>query len=52
MRSFGAGKFSFTYLHLAANKALTEGLMRSGVTAIAYETVEVKGPLAVARADE
>ncbi|MHA3773220.1 alanine dehydrogenase [Verrucomicrobiota bacterium sgz303538] len=31
----------FTYLHLAASKALTEGLARSGVTAIAYETVEV-----------
>jgi len=30
----------FTYLHLAADKALTEGLMRSGCTAIAYETVE------------
>lgn len=31
----------FTYLHLAANKALTEGLAASGCTAIAYETVEV-----------
>jgi len=31
----------FTYLHLAAGKALTEGLMKSGVTAIAYETVEL-----------
>src|SRR6201993_4115829 len=30
-----------TYLHLAANKALTEALMRSGVTAVAYETVEI-----------
>jgi alanine dehydrogenase len=35
----------FTYLHLAANKALTEGLMKSGVTALAYETVEVRGRL-------
>src|SRR5688500_10760078 len=35
----------FTYLHLAANKALTEGLMKSGVTGIAYETIEVKGRL-------
>src|SRR5262249_4758267 len=31
----------FTYLHLAASKSLTDGLARSGVTAIAYETVEV-----------
>ena len=31
----------FTYLHLAATRALTEALMKSGVTALAYETVEV-----------
>ena len=31
----------FTYLHLAANKALTEALQKSGVIAVAYETVEV-----------
>ena len=31
----------FTYLHLAANQTLTEGLAASGCTAIAYETVEV-----------
>ena len=30
----------FTYLHLAANKALTLALLDSGVTAIAYETVQ------------
>lgn len=35
------GQLLFTYLHLAADKALTENLMRTGVTAIAYETVEV-----------
>ena len=29
----------FTYLHLAADKPLAEGLMRSGATCIAYETV-------------
>ena len=29
----------FTYLHLAADRAQTEALMKSGVTAIAYETV-------------
>jgi alanine dehydrogenase len=30
----------FTYLHLAADSDLTQGLMRSGATCIAYETVE------------
>ncbi|MDK3159800.1 alanine dehydrogenase [Kamptonema cortianum] len=31
----------FTYLHLAADRKLTEHLIGSGVTAIAYETVEL-----------
>jgi alanine dehydrogenase len=31
----------FTYLHLAAGKPLTEALMKSGATCIAYETIEV-----------
>ena len=31
----------FTYLHLAANRLLTEHLLNSGVSAIAYETVEL-----------
>ena len=31
----------FTYLHLAADRALTEALMASGTTAIAYETVQL-----------
>ena len=31
----------FTYLHLAAEKALTHALLDRGVTAIAYETVEL-----------
>ena len=33
------GQVLFTYLHLAANKALADGLVRSGIVAIAYETV-------------
>ncbi|MEO7634391.1 MAG: alanine dehydrogenase [Sphingomicrobium sp.] len=33
----------FTYLHLAADKAQAEGLMKSGATCIAYETVTGKG---------
>jgi len=35
------GQILFTYLHLAAGKPLTEALLKSGVTAIAYETIEV-----------
>jgi alanine dehydrogenase len=35
------GQTLFTYLHLAADKALTEELVHRGVTAIAYETVEL-----------
>jgi alanine dehydrogenase len=35
------GQILFTYLHLAANRDLTEALMKSGVTALAYETIEV-----------
>jgi len=35
------GQLLFTYLHLAADKALTEALMQSGATCIAYETLEV-----------
>ena len=31
----------FTYLHLAADRALTIALLDSGITAIAYETVEL-----------
>ncbi|MFT4218906.1 MAG: alanine dehydrogenase [Microbacterium sp.] len=33
----------FTYLHLAADRPLTDELVRSGVTAIAYETVQLPG---------
>ena len=32
----------YTYLHLAADKALTEGLMNSGSTCVAYETIQNK----------
>ena len=33
------GQVLFTYLHLAADKKQTEGLLRCGATCIAYETV-------------
>jgi len=33
------GQVLFTYLHLAADRAQTEALLRSGATCIAYETV-------------
>jgi alanine dehydrogenase len=35
------GQILFTYLHLAADKTLTETLAKTGVTGIAYETIEV-----------
>ncbi len=34
------GQTLFTYLHLAASRPCTDGLLESGVTAIAYETVQ------------
>ena len=37
------GQIVFTYLHLAADRKLTEHLIDCGVTAIAYETVELPG---------
>src|SRR5712672_1017391 len=39
------GQILFTYLHLAASKPLTEALLDSGVTAIAYETIQVNNRL-------
>ena len=40
-----SGQILFTYLHLAASKECTDALIKSGATAIAYETVEVNGTL-------
>src|SRR5438552_1136758 len=39
------GQILFTYLHLAASKPLTEALMKSGVTGVAYETIQVGNKL-------
>ncbi|MEY3076259.1 MAG: hypothetical protein RLZZ131_385 [Actinomycetota bacterium] len=39
------GQVLFTYLHLAASKECTDALIKSGITAIAYETVDVNGYL-------
>jgi alanine dehydrogenase len=40
------GQVLFTYLHLAADRAQTEALLRSGATCIAYETVtDARGAL-------
>jgi alanine dehydrogenase len=39
------GQILYTYLHLAANKVCTQAIIDSGITAIAYETVEVDGQL-------
>ena len=35
------GQVLFTYLHLAADKTLSEAVVDSGITAIAYETVQL-----------
>src|SRR3984957_17096128 len=35
------GQLLFTYLHLAASRSLTDALLKSGVTGLAYETIEV-----------
>ncbi len=35
------GQILFTYLHLAASRTLTDALLKSGVTGLAYETIEV-----------
>lgn len=39
------GQILFTYLHLAASKSLTEALLKSGVTGVAYETIQVSNRL-------
>ena len=35
------GQILFTYLHLAASKPLTDALLKSGVTGVAYETIQI-----------
>lgn len=35
----------YTYLHLAADRALTDAMLASGVKGVAYETLEEKGTL-------
>lgn len=35
------GQLLFTYLHLAASRELTEGVLKSGVIGIAYETIQL-----------
>src|ERR687886_463635 len=37
------GLVLFTYLHIAADEPLTRALVESGITAVAYETVETDG---------
>ncbi|MFA7386158.1 MAG: alanine dehydrogenase [Thiohalobacteraceae bacterium] len=45
LRWLGARHTLFCYLHLAANRVLTEQLLAIGLTAIAFETVEHQGGL-------
>src|SRR5256885_16808729 len=44
-RLLGKGQILFPYLHLAASKPLTEALLKSGVTGVAYETIQVGNKL-------
>src|SRR5258708_1910457 len=37
-----AGQVVFTYFHFAADRKLTDAVLRSGITAIAYETIRDK----------
>jgi len=37
---FNAGQILFTYLHLASSEKLTKALLGSGITGMAYETVQ------------
>lgn len=37
--SLRSGQIVFTYFHFAADRGLTEAVMKSGITAIAYETI-------------
>jgi alanine dehydrogenase len=41
-RFFHPGQILFTYLHLASLPDLTKALLDTGITAIAYETIEAK----------
>src|SRR5580704_1221273 len=41
-----AGQTVFTYFHFAADEQLTRAVMKSGITAVAYETIrDAKGTL-------
>lgn len=40
---FHEGQLLYTYLHLAAEKKLTDALLKRGVNGVAYETIELDG---------
>jgi alanine dehydrogenase len=39
---FHEGQILYTYLHLAADRVLTEAMMKAGIKGVAYETIEMK----------
>ena len=41
LRAMWDGQIVYTYLHLASNEKLMRTLMRRGVTALAYETIQM-----------
>ena len=42
---FRRGQIIYTYLHLAADRALTDAMLAAGVSGVAYETLEDRGYL-------
>ena len=42
---FRKGQIIYTYLHLAADRALTDAMLAAGVSGVAYETLDDKGYL-------
>ena len=42
---FRNGQIIYTYLHLAADRALTDAMLAAGVSGVAYETLDDKGYL-------
>ena len=42
---FRKGQIIYTYLHLAADRALTDAMLAAGVSGVAYETLEDRGYL-------
>ena len=49
---FRKGQIIYTYLHLAADRALTDAMLAAGVKGVAYETLDQNGYLPLLAPDE